>query len=192
MGPSEECNEKRPLTPEAASGSRTNWQKLALVLLASITVSVTLWYALPLLNSLMTMNIAEVAPEQLQRAAHSRKNIEIIAIGDVHGDYSALLSIFQRVGIINNNRDWNGGNVTVIQTGDQQDKGSRESDVYNLLFKLQDQAPRSGGRVYILYGNHEVYVFCFLAAGILLTAVLFSKKDECGTRFLKSHSEGVP
>merc|ERR1719253_98135 len=51
---------------------------------------------------------------------------------------------------------WTGGGSVLIQTGDVADRGPQELDVYKALFRLQDEAPASGGKVIILLGNHEL------------------------------------
>ncbi|NIM64009.1 MAG: metallophosphoesterase, partial [Acidobacteria bacterium] len=40
--------------------------------------------------------------------------------------------------------------------GDLIDRGAGDRAVLDLLYKLQQQAPESGGRVHVLIGNHEV------------------------------------
>lgn len=83
----------------------------------------------------------------------------IIAIGDVHGDYHALRGLLRRSGLIGRNGDWVGGKSVLVQVGDQLDRGDGERAIYDLLFKLQDTAPKSGGAVHILLGNHEMMNF---------------------------------
>lgn len=59
-------------------------------------------------------------------------------------------------GLIDAEDNWIGGSAHLIQVGDQMDRGNRERDIYKLLFHLQDTAPKHGGRVHILLGNHEL------------------------------------
>lgn len=59
-------------------------------------------------------------------------------------------------GLIDADDNWIGGRAHLVQVGDQMDRGSRERDIYKLLFHLQDTAPKHGGRVHILLGNHEL------------------------------------
>ena len=83
----------------------------------------------------------------------------IIAIGDVHGDYDALRGLLRRSGLIGPKGEWAGGKSVLVQVGDQLDRGDGERAIYDLLFKLQDTAPKSGGAVHILLGNHELMNF---------------------------------
>eukprot|EP00177_Eucheuma_denticulatum_P007669 GFKZ01013950.1.p1 GENE.GFKZ01013950.1~~GFKZ01013950.1.p1 ORF type:complete len:454 (-),score=66.06 GFKZ01013950.1:2303-3565(-) len=80
----------------------------------------------------------------------------LVALGDVHGDLEAMRSALLFAGLIDSKDNWIGGRAHLVQVGDQMDRGSRERDIYKLLFHLQDTAPKHGGRVHILLGNHEL------------------------------------
>jgi len=80
----------------------------------------------------------------------------IVAVGDVHGAYDELTAILQEVGLIDSRRTWKGGATTFVQTGDVVDRGLRQRECLDLLMDLQRQAPRDGGTVIPLVGNHEV------------------------------------
>jgi len=80
----------------------------------------------------------------------------VVAVGDVHGDLEALVSILQETGIIDDQRRWSGGNATLVQTGDILDRGAQDRQVMDLLMELEKQAARSKGRVAVLLGNHEM------------------------------------
>lgn len=80
----------------------------------------------------------------------------IIAIGDVHGDIEAMRTALRNACIIDKEDRWIGGRSVLVQVGDQLDRGQDERAIYKLLFKLQDKAPKAGGAVHILLGNHEL------------------------------------
>lgn len=80
----------------------------------------------------------------------------IIAIGDVHGDVDAMREALRNAKLINGKDKWVGGKSVLVQVGDQLDRGNREREIYDLLFRLQDSAPVQGGAVHILLGNHEI------------------------------------
>ena len=48
-----------------------------------------------------------------------------------------------------------GGDLVVVQCGDQLDRGDRERAILDLLDRLADEAAADGGAVYALIGNHE-------------------------------------
>ncbi len=80
----------------------------------------------------------------------------VVAVGDVHGDLDGVVSILRDAGLIDANSHWIGGNAVLVQTGDLLDRGPRPRDVLDLFMALEAEAPRSGGRVVVLLGNHEV------------------------------------
>jgi hypothetical protein len=80
----------------------------------------------------------------------------IVAIGDVHGSIEGLSSILEEAGLIGGSGSWAGGSTTLVQIGDLLDRGVALRGVLDLLMRLEQEAPRSGGRVIVLLGNHEV------------------------------------
>jgi len=80
----------------------------------------------------------------------------LVAIGDVHGDLAATRTALKLAGAIDDEDRWIGGELVVVQTGDQIDRGDDDRAVQDLLEALADQAFEAGGAVYSLSGNHEV------------------------------------
>ena len=80
----------------------------------------------------------------------------LIAIGDVHGDLKQTRSVLRMAGVINFDNEWVAGDATVVQTGDQLDRGDGEEKILELFEDLADQAHAAGGAFYSLLGNHEV------------------------------------
>ena len=80
----------------------------------------------------------------------------VVAIADVHGAFGELTALLHDTGLIDDRRAWSGGAATLVQTGDVVDRGAKTRECLDLLMELQRQAPRAGGRVVTLLGNHEV------------------------------------
>ena len=80
----------------------------------------------------------------------------MVAIGDVHGGYDALLRVLEGAGISDASGHWIGGTATLVQVGDLIDRGPDDRRVLELIMGLEEEADRSGGRVISLLGNHEV------------------------------------
>jgi len=80
----------------------------------------------------------------------------IVAIGDLHGDLSALRAALRLGGAIDEAGKWIGQKLVVVQTGDQLDRGDDEPQILDLLERLRAEARAAGGAVYALNGNHEV------------------------------------
>jgi hypothetical protein len=80
----------------------------------------------------------------------------VVAIGDVHGDFDDFVMILQRAGLIDGQHHWTGGQTTLVQVGDLLDRGPKPRDVMDLMISLEKEAPKAGGRVVSLLGNHEM------------------------------------
>ena len=79
----------------------------------------------------------------------------IVAVGDLHGDYSAWRDIAGAAGLVGPRGQWTGGRTTFVQVGDIVDRGDDSLKILRELMRLQKEAPRHGGRVIVLVGNHE-------------------------------------
>lgn len=97
----------------------------------------------------------------------------IIAIGDLHGDYTLTVNSLKLAKVINDNLKWIGNDTHVVQVGDQIDRcrpinttcddiDSTDDDegsdikIMKLFTELDEQAQKVGGRVISLLGNHEL------------------------------------
>ena len=80
----------------------------------------------------------------------------VVAIGDVHGDFDDFVTILQKAGLIDEQHHWTGGKTTFVQVGDLLDRGPKPRDVMDLMMSLEKEAPKAGGRVVGLLGNHEM------------------------------------
>jgi hypothetical protein len=100
-----------------------------------------------------------LAPRTRAATAPSRcaiDNVErIVAVGDVHGAYDRFVEILKTAGLIDDQLHWSGGRTHLVQTGDMVDRGPDSRKAIDFLRQLQDEAPRSGGAVHALIGNHE-------------------------------------
>jgi hypothetical protein len=79
----------------------------------------------------------------------------VVAVGDVHGDYGALVAVLRSAGMIDGKDRWTGGKAHLVQTGDVLDRGADSRKAMDLLINLEKQAAKAGGRVHALIGNHE-------------------------------------
>lgn len=96
----------------------------------------------------------------------------IIALGDIHGDYELAIKLLKIARVIDDSVNWIGGDTTVVQVGDQNDRcrpyhnncaypdetvDDEASDIkiFKLFTNLHKQAIKEGGAVFSLFGNHE-------------------------------------
>jgi len=80
----------------------------------------------------------------------------VVAVGDVHGAYDALISTLQYSAVIDGDLAWSGGSTHLVFTGDLLDRGAKSRLVMDLIIRLEREAPLAGGKVHLLLGNHEV------------------------------------
>ena len=85
------------------------------------------------------------------RAAPQR----IVAVGDLHGDFKAWTDIARGAGLIDGRGHWTGGKTILVQLGDVTDREPDSLKIVRNLQQLQREAPRKGGKVVVVLGNHE-------------------------------------
>ena len=91
------------------------------------------------------------APARAQQSQQPR----IVAVGDLHGDYSAWRDIARAAGLVGPRGQWTGGRTVLVQVGDVVDRGDQSLKIMRELMRLQKEAPKRGGKVIVLVGNHE-------------------------------------
>jgi hypothetical protein len=99
--------------------------------------------------------LALVALDTTSVAPQSSPGPRIVAVGDIHGAGTGLAQILQAAGLIDAQRKWSGGTARLVQTGDILDRGNEVREAIDLLMRLEGEARRAGGRVDVLFGNHE-------------------------------------
>lgn len=92
------------------------------------------------------------AAGRLDRVPH-----RVIAIGDLHADIGAARAAFQLAGAINDNDEWIGGELVVVQTGDIIGRSYEDREVLDFVLELRRKARAAGGRIHSLIGNHEFF-----------------------------------
>lgn len=80
----------------------------------------------------------------------------VVAIGDLHGDLAQTERALRLAGAIDDKGSWIGGALTVVQTGDEIDRGDGDREILDLFERLKVEAKRAGGEVLPLLGNHEL------------------------------------
>ena len=99
--------------------------------------------------------LALVAVDTASLEPQSPAGPRIVAVGDIHGAGTGLAQILQAAGLIDAQRKWSGGTARLVQTGDIMDRGGEVREAIDLLMRLEGEARRAGGRVDVLFGNHE-------------------------------------
>lgn len=88
-------------------------------------------------------------------AAAQKQPPRIVAVGDLHGDFEAWQAIARDAGLIDGRGHWSGGKAILVQMGDVTDRWQDSLKIIRSLMQLQKEAPRKGGKIIVLLGNHE-------------------------------------
>lgn len=68
----------------------------------------------------------------------------LVAIGDLHGDLEATRRVLRLAGAIDERDGWIGGDLVLVQTGDQLDRGDDEPEILDLFERLAREATAAG------------------------------------------------
>ena len=79
----------------------------------------------------------------------------VMAISDVEGSYTALVSWLKGNHVITSDFKWNFGKNHLVFNGDMMDRGREVFQILWLIYKLEHEAERAGGKVHLVLGNHE-------------------------------------
>jgi len=88
-------------------------------------------------------------------AAPAAQPKRIVAVGDLHGDYAAWLDIAHGAGLVDAAGHWAAGKTTFVQLGDVVDREPDSLKIVRSIQQLEKEAPRAGGKVVLVLGNHE-------------------------------------
>lgn len=80
----------------------------------------------------------------------------LIAVSDVHGQYTVLIRLLKEHHVIDKNFNWIFGNGHLVVLGDVMDRGPNVTECLWLIYRLEQQAKKAGGMVHVLLGNHEL------------------------------------
>ena len=126
-----------------AQPSRATWRSLALAFVLS--------------TGLAACSTTNEAPEGTWiPATVNPAAARVVAFSDVHGDIEAARAALRLAGAIDDQDRWIGGDLVVVQTGDQLDRGDDEREILHLFERLIDEAAQAGGAFHPLNGNHEL------------------------------------
>lgn len=80
----------------------------------------------------------------------------ILAVSDIEGNFKGLKMILSGNKIIDENFNWSFGDNHLVLVGDFFDRGLNVTECLWLIYKLENEAERQGGKVHFILGNHEM------------------------------------
>lgn len=83
---------------------------------------------------------------------------KMFVMSDPHGDLDCVVSLLRANGVIGKKLEWRYGKNRLVVIGDVFDRGSDVTQIFWLLYKLEAEAKKAGGKVDFLLGNHEPMV----------------------------------
>jgi hypothetical protein len=107
-------------------------------------------------SSRATAAASAAKDEPVALAARYPAPKRLVAIGDLHGDLDATRRALKLAGAIDDADKWIGGELVVVQTGDDIDRGDDDRAILDLFDRLRDEAKAKGGMFLVLNGNHEL------------------------------------
>jgi hypothetical protein len=80
----------------------------------------------------------------------------LYVVGDVHGAHANLVPLLVNAGLVDESLGWRGGRAHLVFDGDLVDRGPDATRILWLVYRLEREAARAGGRVHVVLGNHEI------------------------------------
>ena len=81
---------------------------------------------------------------------------KLVAVSDIEGEIEALVLLLKQSGVVDEELNWNYGAGHLVLTGDYFDRGSNVTECLWLIYKLEQEAEKAGGKVHFVLGNHEL------------------------------------
>lgn len=82
----------------------------------------------------------------------------IIVVGDIHGEYDIMVSLLQNNNVIDSLFNWKYNKGHLVFIGDIFDRGENVTESLWLIYHLEQQAEKAGGKVHFILGNHEMMI----------------------------------
>ena len=117
---------------------------------------------------------------------------KLVVMSDIEGNFDGFSSFLINNGVIDKNLKWIFGNGHLLLNGDFVDRGENVTQVLWLIYKLEQEATKSNGKVHYILGNHEIMNFqgnaSYANKKYKRVAQLISRNDslKVATQFLYS------
>lgn len=107
------------------------------------------------------VNDKEHFPTRIQKQLQNQPSVypmpeKFIAISDIEGEYNAFRTFLINNKVIDKNNQWIFGSGHLITLGDFFDRGLLVTQTLWLIYSLEEQAEKAGGKVHFILGNHDI------------------------------------
>ena len=106
-----------------------------------------------------SVDTTTLALQYPRRAAVATGADTVFVLGDTHGEFDTVVKTLQQSGLIDNAQRWTGNRRHLVFVGDLTDRGEEVVPLLWLVYRLEQEAARAGGRVHVVLGNHETMVW---------------------------------
>jgi len=81
---------------------------------------------------------------------------KMLVVSDIEGNFKGFKSILTGSKVIDKNLNWTFGKNHLVLLGDFFDRGVNVTECLWLIYKLEGEARKQGGKVHFILGNHEL------------------------------------
>jgi hypothetical protein len=81
---------------------------------------------------------------------------EMLVLSDIEGNFKGFKQILVSSGVITSTLKWKYGKGHLVLIGDFFDRGLQVTECLWLIYQLEQEAEKAGGKVHFILGNHEV------------------------------------
>ena len=81
---------------------------------------------------------------------------KMLIVSDIEGNFKGFTMILAGAGVINEDLQWTFGGGHLVLAGDFFDRGVNVTECLWLIYKLETEAERQGGKIHFIIGNHEM------------------------------------
>jgi hypothetical protein len=94
-------------------------------------------------------------PARPVSADHPRNPPRLLMLSDFEGQFDRFVALLRAQRVIDDGLHWRYGRNHLVLAGDFVDRGPHVLPLLWLIYRLEGEAARAGGRVHYLLGNHE-------------------------------------
>lgn len=93
---------------------------------------------------------------EVENQSSWEKPLRIFAMSDIEGNIESFVSTLQNNQVIDKEFSWRFGDGHLVLNGDFVDRGKHVRQILWLIYKLETEAQKQGGKVHFILGNHEL------------------------------------